>query len=195
MKKLLLIGAGGHCRSVIDVVRSTEEYEIVGAIGLAAEVGNLISGISVVGTDAELVRYTESADECLITVGQIGVARARPDIWKTLQELSVPMATVVASTAWVSSEAKLGTGTIVMHQALINAGAQIGDNCIVNTKALVEHDSVIGDHVHISTAAIVNGGVGVGSGSFVGSGSIIFHGIALEEQSVVSAGSIVDGKP
>lgn len=191
MKKLLLIGAGGHCRSVIDVVRAVGEYEIVGLLGLPNEVGTIVDGIEVIGTDKDLMLHLNSVDECLITIGQIGSPKRRVVIWEQLIELNAPMATIVSPTAYVSSTVVLGKGSIVMHHALVNAGAHIGLNCIINTKALVEHDAQLGNHVHISTGAIVNGGTSVGDNSFIGSGAVLHHGLEFKEGTIITAGKVV----
>jgi FlaA1/EpsC-like NDP-sugar epimerase len=80
--KLLLIGGGGHCRSCIDVIRSGGVYEIIGIIDVAEKVGSNLDGVPVVATDDDLSEYLAKADECLITVGQIGSASLRKKLYK-----------------------------------------------------------------------------------------------------------------
>ena len=194
MKKLLLIGAGGHCRSVIDIIRMTGGYDIIGLLGLPSEVGSSVDGLPVVGTDEELAENLHLADECLITIGQIGSPKRRLVVWNRLIELNAKPAVIISSMAHVSSKAMVGAGSIIMHHAVVNAGASIGLNSIVNTKALIEHDVRLGDNVHISTGAIVNGDTSIGHNSFVGSGAVLHHGLVLKDETIVPAGQVVSGK-
>jgi sugar O-acyltransferase (sialic acid O-acetyltransferase NeuD family) len=194
MKRIFLIGAGGHCRSVIDVVESTAQYEIGGLIDIPDNVGKKIGCYEIVGHDAELEKFVSPGNCFLITLGQIKTAKLRKNIFEKLRSLNAEFATVVSARAYVSPTAKIASGSVVMHDALVNSYAVVGENCIINTKALIEHDTHIGPHCHISTGAIVNGEVHVGEESFVGSQAVLRHAIKIPAQSIVSAGSFYDGK-
>ncbi|MDE6499675.1 MAG: acetyltransferase, partial [Rikenella sp.] len=101
-------------------------------------------------------------------------------------------ATIVASTAHVSSHATVGAGTVVLHGAMVNAGAVIGEGCIINTLANIEHDVTVGDYCHISTGAMVNGDCRIASGVFLGSQSVLLNGISISApDSIIAAGSFV----
>lgn len=191
MKSILLVGAGGHCSSCIDVVESGGEYKIAGLVDSVSDVGSQCFGYSVMGADADLPDLVSKYKSALITVGQIKTPDVRKSLHGILLELNASLPIIVSSRAHVSSSAALGPGTIVMHDALVNAFSSIGENCIVNSKALIEHECVVGSHCHIATGAILNGGVNVGSGSFVGSGCVIREGVKIGANSVVGAGVVV----
>ena len=193
-KRVLLFGAGGHCRSVIDVIRAVGTYEIVGIIGLREEIGKEIDDIKVVADDSQIENWLCVTDECLITVGQIGRPKIRKLLWDNLRLLNQKMATVVSPFAYVSPYASLSPGVVVMHHALVNAGATIGENCIINTKALIEHDSFIAAHCHISTGAVVNGMCQIGHSSFLGSGSVVHHTLNIADESIIKAGEVINGR-
>ena len=194
MKQLYLIGAGGHCRSCIDVIESTGQFRIAGIVGMAAEKDEAILGYSISHVDEDLPSLIHPDNHFLITVGQIKTCEPRTRLFETVQKLGGQLATIVSSRAHVSKHATIGSGTIVMHDALVNASAKIGANCIINTKALVEHDATIGDHCHISTGAIVNGSVIVEDRCFIGSGTVTKESIRIPASSVIGAASWVDGK-
>lgn len=185
---ILLVGAGGHARSCIDVIESVSSYAIGGLIGRAEEVGTTVFGYSVVGTEADLPRLRGGHSHALVGVGQLKTAAPREKLFSLLVENGFTLPAVVSRRAYVSPRATLGAGTIVMHGAVVNAGARIGQNCIVNSQALVEHDVEVGDHCHVSTGARVNGGVTVGRGTFIGSGSTIMQGVRIGERCVVAMG-------
>ncbi len=188
-KNLILIGGGGHCKSVIDVAESVG-YNILGVLDMLEEVGKSVLDYKVIGTDDDIPQYVDKA-EFIITVGFIKNPAIRVRIYNKVKEAGGKLATIVASTAHVSRYASLGEGTVVMHQAVVNAGAQVGANCIINTFCNIEHDAVIGDQCHISTGAMVNGDCKVGEKVFIGSQSVIANSITVEEDIIVGAGSVV----
>jgi len=188
MKPIYLIGAGGHCRSCIDVIEATGSYEIKGLFDIKENVNKKIGQYKIIDTDDNLDRYVDEDSEFLIALGQIKSSEKRQQIANKLYELGARLATVVSPLAYVAKTAIIGPGTIVMHHSLVNAYAQISSHCILNTKSLVEHDAKIEDFCHISTGAVVNGGAHLKQGSFVGSLAIVKEGYAGQVNAVLSAG-------
>lgn len=188
-KELILVGGGGHCKSVIEVAESAG-YRILGILDLPEEVGKSVFGYHVIGTDDDIPRFVDKAD-FVITVGFIKNPLVRIKIYDRIKAAGGGLATVVASTARVSRYAELGEGTVVMHQAFVNAGARIGKNCIINTFCDIEHDAHVGDQCHISTGVMVNGDCVIGERVFVGSQSVLSNGIAIGDDIIVGAGSFV----
>ena len=191
MTPLLLIGGGGHCHSCIDVIESTNRFEIVGVVERAGGPTAAVLGYPVVGSDADVGELLARWKTALITVGQITSPATRIRLYEFALSVGAFFPVIVSPNAYVSKHAKISSGTIVMHGATVNAGAHIGVNCIVNNQALVEHDAVVGPHSHISTGARVNGGVTIGEGSFIGSGAIINQGVTVGAGCIVGSGSIV----
>lgn len=188
-KKLIFVGGGGHCKSVIDVAECAG-YIILGILGRLEEVGNKVLGYEVVGTDDDMVKYVDVA-EFVVTVGQIKSPDSRIRLHDMIKEVGGQLATIVSPTAHVSQYTTLGEGTVVMHHAVINADAIIGKGCIINTFANIEHDVVVGDYSHVSTGAMVNGGCVLGNGCFVGSQSVLSNGVTIGDGIIISAGAFV----
>ena len=189
MKPLVLIGGGGHCKSVIEVAEGVG-YQILGVLDMPEDLGKEILSAKVIGTDDDIPFYVSRA-EFVITVGFIKNPTTRIKLYDRVREAGGKLATVIASTAYVSKYATIGEGTVVMHHAFINAGAKIGNNVIVNTFSNIEHDAVIGDQCHISTGTMVNGDCKVGNNVFVGSQSVLANGITIGDDIIVGAGSLV----
>jgi sugar O-acyltransferase (sialic acid O-acetyltransferase NeuD family) len=188
---LILVGAGGHARSCIDVVERQGQYQIAGLIGVPDEVQTQPLGYAVIGTDSDLQELAKTYQYALITIGQIQTAEHRIRLYQQAIQFGFQLPIVIAPTAHVSRQATLGAGSIIMHGAIVNTGARVGNNCIINTRALIEHDSTVADHCHISTGALLNGDVTVGTGSFIGSGSIIREGVAIGKGCLVGMGLTV----
>jgi len=177
MRPLILVGGGGHCKSVIDVAESAG-YTILGILDRPEEVGKRVLSYEVIGTDDEMTEYKDQA-EFLVTVGQIKSPDLRIKLHRMLDEAGCKLATVISPMAHVSKHATIGEGTVVMHQAIANADAKVGRGCIINTFANIEHDAVVGDYCHISTGAMINGGAEIAEGTFIGSQSVVNQGIKI----------------
>ena len=178
MKPLIFVGGGGHCKSVLEAAESAG-YSILGVLDMPEEVGKEILSTKVIGTDDDIPSYVDKA-EFVITVGFIKSPATRIKLYNKVKEAGGKLATVIASTAYVSKYAEIGEGTVVLHLAFVNAGAEVGKNVILNTATNIEHDALIGDHCHISTGTMVNGGAQVADSVFVGSQSVINQGVKIK---------------
>jgi len=184
---LVLWGASGHGKVVLDVGRSQASFDsIVFIDDRYQELGPSFLLCPVVGGLAAL----PSLRGCsfLISIGD-NAQRARCYAEAVSQELAP--ATLVHRTAIIAPSAIVGSGTVVMPGAIVNAHANIGDNCIVNTGAIIEHDCVIGDHVHLSPRVVLGGGVTVSRSAHVGIGAVVLPGVHIGDSAVVGAGSVV----
>lgn len=189
MKDLILVGGGGHCKSVIDAALSAG-LRVRGILDRPDQVGADVLGVPVVGTDDDAPRYVGDCD-FVVTVGSIQDPSLRVRLWEYLVGIGARMATVVASTARVSPFAEVGSGTVILHNACVNACARIGCNSIINTLANVDHDCAVGSHTHISTCASLNGGVTVADRVFVGSNTVVNQGVSIGPDIVVGSGCLV----
>jgi sugar O-acyltransferase (sialic acid O-acetyltransferase NeuD family) len=191
MKNIILIGGGGHCKSVIDVIEQEGRFEIAGVVDKPELLGSNVLGYSVIGSDFDLDSLAKKYQYALITVGQIKSPSLRIKLFDLATKAGFTLPNITSPNAYVSKHSFIGNGVVVMHNAIVNASASIGDNCIINSKALIEHDCTISKHCHISTNATINGGVTVESGCFVGSGAITKESITISENSFIKAGSLV----
>ena len=195
MKSLLLIGAGGHARSLIDLIETQGDWHIHGLIGLPEQVGCTVLSYPVLGTDEDLPTLREECGAAVLAIGQLPNPAPRQRLASQLEHLGFLCPALISAHAVVSRHASLGAGSVVGHGAIVNAGAAVGVHCTVNSRALIEHDAKIGDHCHLSTGALVNGMVEIGHGSFVGSGAMIREGLVLPPGTTISAGKRVMGWP
>ena len=187
--KIILIGGGGHCHSVIDVIELENRFEIMGIVDKKELIGKNILGYKLIGCDDDLETLFESCQNAVITVGQIKSNSVRVGLFAKLKEIGFKLPTIISPLAYLSKHASVDEGTVIMHQALINANAKIGKNCIINTKALIEHDCIVEDNCHISTASVINGGARVKADSFYGSNATSRE--SIEVSGFIKAGSVV----
>jgi len=191
MKEIILIGGGGHCKSVIDVIEREGRFKIAGIVDKPELLGSNVLGYPIIGNDSDLPILAKKYNYALVTTGQIKSPSLRIKLFDLAVDAGFILPSIASPNAYVSSHASIGNGVVIMHNALINASATIGNNCIINSKVLIEHDCQISKHCHISTNATINGGVIVQSGCFIGSGVITKESITIGKNSFTKAGSLV----
>lgn len=190
MEKIVLIGGGGHCKVIIDILRKGNKYEIVGICD--RNVGDKIMGVPVIGDDSVLPQLLKSGiKNAFICIGALGNPQKRINIMNNLVELGFKLPTVIHPKAIISEEVLIEDGTCVMAGAVINAGAKIGKLSIINTSSVVEHDCVIEQNVHISPRACICGSVTIRSNTHIGAGSTIIQEIKIGKNSIIGAGAVV----
>lgn len=189
-KQLILVGGGGHCKSVIEALNRDEHNDIIGILD-SKNIHTKVMGIPVIGDDSIINDLINQHYQFLITVGNIGAPDLRIRLFEHIGELGGIMATTIALNATVAESAVIGEGTIIMQHAMVNAEACIGRNCIINSNALIEHEAIIGNHVHVATNATINGQCTIGNNCFIGSGSIIGNNVTIADNVIIGAGSVV----
>ena len=190
MKKIILIGAGGHCVSCVDVIELQHKFKIAGLIDNKKE--KFLLDYKIIGSDKNLKKLSKRIQYALITIGHIKNSKVRENLFKKVLNYGFKFPTIVSPLSYVSKRATIGEGTIVMHGSIINAGAKIGKNCIINNKTLIEHDVVVEDNCHLSTRSTVNGGVTIKKNSFIGSCSVIKQNIKIEKNCFVNANLFIE---
>ena len=194
MKKIILIGGGGHCKVVIESILSQKHYSIAGIIDLQKKAGKKTLGVPVIGEDSELSSFFKKGiRNCFIALGSAGKPGLRIKLYGLGKKIGFKFPNIIHPAANLSAFAILGEGNYVGPLAVINAGARLGNNCIINTASIVEHDCLISDFVHLAPAVALSGGVSVGAGTHVGIGSVVIQNVKIGKNSIIGAGSIVTG--
>ena len=189
MQEIILIGGGGHCKSVIDVIEQENKFIIAGIIDKKELLGEKVLGYRIIDCDDNLENIFDTYKNAIVTVGQIKSPDIRIKLFNKLKDIGYKLPTIVSPFSYVSKHSFIGEGTVIMHHALVNSNARIEENCIINTKSLIEHDCVIEPHCHISTASVVNGGTTIKQGTFFGSNATSKE--YIECNGFIKAGSLV----
>lgn len=191
VKKIILVGGGGHCKVIIDLLRFIGEYEIVGILDKRTGIKEAL-GVPVIGDDCLLAEvYKSNVHFAFITVGAINNLLKRKVLFEKVKKIGFQFPVLIHPSAIISQYAKIGEGTCLMAGAIVNADAQIGENAIINTGAIIEHDCIVGNNVLISPGAILAGQVEVKKNTFIGMGCKIKQGITIGENTIIGAGSVV----
>jgi UDP-perosamine 4-acetyltransferase len=191
--KLVVVGAGGHARSVLEAVRAAGEHEAVACTDPRPELaGKDLEGVPVVGDDSRLADLLESGvDGACIGLGGAADNRPRMALFDRLAAGGFQLPAIVHPAATVASTARVGRGCVVLAAAVVGPGADLADNVVVNTGAVVEHDCIIDAHVHVATGALLGGGVVCERLAHVGIGASVLNGVRIGAGAVVGGGSVV----
>ncbi|MCT7463274.1 NeuD/PglB/VioB family sugar acetyltransferase [Aliarcobacter cryaerophilus] len=187
-EKIVLIGGGGHCHSVIDVIEQTNKYEIIGIVDTKENIGKKVLDYEIIACDDDLEELFKTCKKAVITIGHIKTNELRKKLFEKAKKIGFYFPTIISPLAYVSKYSFIDEGTVVMHHALVNANSKIGKNCIINTKALIEHDCIVEDNCHISTASIINGGVIVRENTFFGSNAMSKEYIEIGKNCLIGGG-------
>jgi len=185
------IGAGGHTKVVLDIVRLMNAYHVVGLLDPGC-VGANVGNVPVLGGDELLPRlYAERVVNAFIGVGGVGDNALRIRLFEKVQAVGFTFIKAIHPASVLASSVQLGQGVTIMAGAIINPDTRIGDNVIINTGAIVEHDCEIAAHTHISPGVVLCGGVRVGIGAHVGAGATVRQYVTIGDNALVGAGAVV----
>ena len=189
VKKLLLIGGGGHCHSVLDTIINMKVYD---EIGIVDSIESSYLGVSVIGNDDDITSLIQSGwTDAFITVGSVGDSKTRRRLYEMVKNDGFIVPTIIDPTAIIGNGVEINEGVFVGKRAVINTGSTIGSCAIINTSAIIEHDCEIGPFSHISPGTTLCGQVKVGEDSHVGAGSIIKQMVEIGNKALIGAGSVV----
>ncbi len=180
MKRIAIIGAGGHGTIVADILGER-------AVGFvddrAALHGTTVLGLPIFASLDEIEH-----DGVIVAIGNNSVRRRLTD---RLVSAGESLATAIHPSASVARSARIAAGSMLCAGSIVLPRATLGHGVILNTKASVDHDSVIGDFVHLAPAATLGGNVRVGIDTLIGPGATIVSGVSIGSRTVIGAGAVV----
>lgn len=184
-KGLLILGFGGHARSVGDVALAAGFQSLL-FIDENARPGEHFLGHPV---QREFSGELPEGWSCFAAAGD---NRRRAAQIASIKSAGWPLVALIAPTATIGAGSKVARGCFVAHHAHVGPMASIGTGAIVNTGAIVEHDCVIGEYAHVSVNAVVAGRSRLGHHVFLGTGATVIDGVSVADDITVGAGGVVD---
>lgn len=189
--KIIVFGAGGHSKVIIDIIEKENKYEITGIIDNNKNLWHSkLLDYPVIGGDDKLKEIISSYPEIKAIIG-IGNNKDREKINNIILSLNIQLAKAIHPSAQIARNVNIGNGTVIMANVAINTDTNIGINCIINTGTTLDHDNTIEDYVHISPGSHIAGNVTIGKYTHIGTGVSITPGKKIGFNSIVGAGSTV----
>jgi len=188
MNKLLILGVGGHARTVLESILSSS-YEILGLIDINyKKQKEEILGVNVIGGIEILKNYNPKKTSISIAIGDNAI---REKWFLKLKALGFILPSFIHPTAILSKYTDIGEGVYIGCGSIVNTNVIIGDNVIVNTGVIVEHEVKIGENCHLAPGVKVGGRVTIGSNTFIGIGSSTADYITIGQDVIIGAGSVI----
>lgn len=191
MKKIIIIGAGGHAKVLIDALLSANEHIYALTDNNSKRKGSKVFGIPIIGDDEKILSYASNEILLVNGLGSTHSTALRKKLYNKWITKGYEFKTIIHPSATVSLLANIAKASQILANAVVNASASVAENCIINTAAIVEHDCQIDKHVHIAPNATVLGGVNIGAESHIGAGATILQNLAVGERCLVGAGAVV----
>lgn len=188
--RLVCVGGGGHCKSVIDSALRSGSFSDIVITDPVIDPGSNILGVPVVGNDNILPQlFADGYDNAFITVGSIESCALRIKLVKICTEIGYTFPVIADPSAQISESSFIGSGTFVGKNTVVNSDSIIRNHCIINTGAIIEHECSVGDYTHISVGSIICGNCSIGRGSFIGAGTTVIQGVNVGDNVVIGANS------
>ncbi|MFX3635403.1 MAG: acetyltransferase [Candidatus Pristimantibacillus sp.] len=185
--KTIIIGAGGHAKVIIDMLRTDPNVEVIGCIGHQPH--GTVLDIPIIGGDEALpLLFEQGIRHAFVAIGNNSKRRI---LAMHAKSLGFELINAVSPRSYIAPSVSLGQGIAVMAGAIIQADSRIGSYSIINTGATVDHDAMIGESCHIAPGCTLSGCVTVGAESFLGTGVKVIDGTHIGASCMVGAGAVV----
>ncbi|OMF35947.1 transferase [Paenibacillus sp. FSL H8-0548] len=192
MKNIVVYGAGGHAKAVIDTIEKAGVYHIIGLLDGYKTAGTLFYGYTILGDESWLAANAEAVFGGIVAIGDNWL-RARVVSKITAIAPHFTFVSAIHPTSSIARGARIGAGTVVMAGCVVNSDTAIGEHNVLYTHASADHDSTLGNYVTLAPKAGTGGTVTIGDFSVVSLGATIIHGKSIGEHTIVGAGSTVLG--
>lgn len=188
--KLLLLGAGGHTRSLINTIHYLK-HDILGIFDNNFQKDEMIFNHPILGTEDDLLnKLKQSESNWAKVVISVGELEKRKLLTKTFDGFLLKK-NLIHPQALIEKNTKLGIGNQILAKTYLNAETQIGNHNLINTGAILEHEVRVGNHNHISIGALLAGRVTVGNNCFIGAGVVIINNLTIADNVIIGANSTV----
>lgn len=189
-EKLIIIGASGHAKVIIDIVEKQDQYELLGLIESNPKLEKKVLGYGILGDESILSESIYNDVYLFIAIGDNWIRHLVKDKISTLNQ-SIKFATLIHPSAQIAKDVKIGEGVAIMASAIVNSDSTIDNFTIINTKASMDHDGYLGAFASLAPNATTGGNVSIGNFTSVGISATIKHGVQIGAHSVIGGGAFV----
>jgi len=192
MKKIVVFGASGHAKVVIDIIEKQNKYEIVGIIDSFELKNSMLYDYEILGDEYDLAKIVkeENIHGCIVAIGSNYI---RKIIVNRIEELcpEIVFINAIHPNAYIGKNVFIGRGNVFMPGVIVNSDSSISNFCIINTNASVGHDSILNDFSSISPGVRIGGSINLGYCSGISIGATIIENISIGDHTIIGAGSVV----
>lgn len=192
MEDIVLLGCGGHAKSVTDSIEQNGRFHIVGFVDKDMDSNFAYRNHKVIGNDDDLQKiYNSGIHYAFISIAYLGRSDVRNRLYEKLKRIGYILPIIIDDSAVVAIDAQIEEGVFIGKNAIINSNAFIGKMAIINTAAIVEHDCQIGRFCHVAVSAVICGASNIGSNTLIGANATIIQSVNIGKDCIIGAGSVV----
>jgi len=188
MKKLLIVGSGGHGRCCLDIARDLNRYDEISFLD-DGHMNEVINDCNVIGTMSDMKKYFSHDVDIFVAIGN---NQLRKQLFLEAKHIGYTIATLISPYAYVSSYSCIEEGTVVFPHVTIESNVHIGKGCIITSNATVNHDVNIDNYCLVYSQSVVRPNTLIKELSRIGSGCVIGFGTILEKESDIKDGEDVN---
>ncbi len=185
MKNIIVIGSGGHGRSVAESILQSGELNLVGFVDDSFTPNATLWGYPILGKINDLAEAQHLADFVVVAIGNNTL---REKIFAQLNDLDFKLASVFHPKSIVSPSAIIGEGTVIMAGGIVGTEAKLGRGVIVNCGATVDHHCIVEDFGHLGVNTCMAGGSSLGALAWLQAGSALGYGVSVPEKTIILPG-------
>jgi sugar O-acyltransferase (sialic acid O-acetyltransferase NeuD family) len=182
MEKLLLVGAGGFGRVVLEHASGLYDCAFLDD-GDAV----VVDGVPVIGKTDDMASFFPEYKLLLVTIGN---NKLRERLYQEAVTIGYTFPNIIHPTAYISPHAHIGSGCVILNNAVVQNNAQCGDGCILNPGVELHHDSTIGSYCLIYTNSVVRSLTTVGDRVWIGASSTVTTSAVVEDDTIIEDGSV-----
>ncbi len=191
MKRVAILGAGGHALVVVDILKASGGFDIIGCIADDTGPESNVAGVPLIGTMDLLESFPNQNIAVVVGVGGWTDTSGRRKIYERAVRAGVDIVGAIHPTACISESARLGMGCVLFAGATINPRVTIGDNVVVATNSSVDHETSIGNHSLISAGVTIGARCTIANDSLIAIGATVASRTSIGKHSLIAAGSVV----
>ncbi|APC41950.1 acetyltransferase [Clostridium estertheticum] len=187
MSDLLIIGAGGHGRVVLETAELEGRWDNIRFLDDRTDV-EMVLDHRIIGKMDDYKRNSKKYEYAIVCIGN---NEKRLGLIKEILKVGYKVPVIIHPKASVSKYSNVGYGSVILAGVVINTGAKIGMGCIININSSVDHDCEVYDGVHVCSGAVVRSTCKIGGLSYIGAGAVVKSGTVLKDKYVLADGESV----
>ena len=190
--KIIVFGAGGHSKVILDIIEKQIEYTVAGLFSSFTSIGDFHYNYPIISNDSNLIFVLKDFDihGGVIAIGDNYQRYLLVEKINKIKE-DFMFVNAIHPSAQIARGVKFGTGNVVMPGVIINSDSQIGNHCILNTGSTLDHDCIMKDFSSLAPGVNIGGNVNIGRFTAISLGAKIIHNITIGDSAVIGAGSVI----
>ena len=182
MEKLLLVGAGGFGRVVLEHASALYDCAF-----LDDGDASIVDGVPVIGKTSKLSSFYPEYKLLLVTIGN---NKLRERLYQEAVSIGFTFPNIIHPSAYISPHAHLGSGCVILNNAVVQNNAKCGDGCILNPGVELHHDSTIGSYCLVYTNSVVRSLTHVGNRVWIGSTATVSTSAIVPDDAIIGDGKV-----